>query len=218
MSAAPGTPGTDDGLPEGAAAGGGASAVVLVGFMGSGKSEVGRLVAGELGLPFIDTDALVEAEAGPIVTIFARDGERAFRDIERRVVLATLAALPSRAAVVALGGGAVSDGDVRAALRAAPCVAWLTAPVAALWERVRRAAACSGGGRPLARDEASFRALYDERLPLYREAATFEVVNDGRRPPADVAASIAQCVRKARVQTPRVPEGGPTSPRPEGAG
>ncbi len=164
--------------------------VVLVGFMGSGKSHVGRLLARRLGVPLIDTDALVVAEAGPVETVFAEQGERAFRAIERRVVLDALASLSSRSAVVSLGGGAVTDGDVRAALRAAPCVAWLNAPVDVLWRRVRRAAR-RGRARPLARDEAVFRALYEQRAPLYREVATVEIYNDGEETAGEVAERVA---------------------------
>ena len=164
--------------------------VVLVGFMGSGKSHVGRLLARRLGVPLIDTDALVVAEAGPVETVFAEQGERVFRAIERRVVLDALASLSSRSAVVSLGGGAVTDGDVRAALRAAPCVAWLNAPVDVLWRRVRRAA-WRGRARPLARDEAVFRALYEQRAPLYREVATVEFYNDGEETASEVAQRVA---------------------------
>ena len=174
-----------------------APAVVLVGFMGSGKSHVGNLLSRLLGLPFVDTDRLVEAGHGPIATIFAERGEEAFRELERGVVLEALAALASAPAVVSLGGGAVSDADVRAALRAAPYVAWLSAPVDVLWRRVRRAARRSGGGRPLAADEATFRVLYEQRLPFYREVATAEFRNDGDHSAAEVAEWVADSVREA---------------------
>lgn len=170
--------------------------VVLVGFMGCGKSHVGKLLARLLGLPFVDSDRLIEAELGSIEAIFAERGERAFREAERRVVLEALGGLRETPAVVSLGGGAVSDGDVRAALRAAPYVAWLSAPVDVLWRRVRRAARRGAGDRPLARDEVSFRALYEERLPLYREVATAEFRNDGDHSAAEVAEWVARCIRE----------------------
>ena len=175
----------------------GATAVILIGFMGSGKSHVGKLLSRQLRLPFVDTDRLVEAEHGPIETIFAERGEAEFRGLERDVVLRALAGLGASPAVVSLGGGAVSDGDVRAALRAASSVAWLSAPVDVLWRRVRRAARRSGGGRPLARDEVSFWALYEERLPLYREVATAEFRNDGDHSAAEVAEWVASSVQEA---------------------
>lgn len=188
--------------PSGEPSAAGVSSVVLVGFMGCGKSHVGTLVSRLLGVPFVDTDRLIEAEHGPIATIFAERGEEAFRDVEREVVLARLAELAGSPAVVSLGGGAVTDGDVRAALRAAPYVAWLSAPVDVLWRRVRRAARRSGGGptthgRPLAEDEATFRALYEQRLPLYGEVATAEFRNDGDHSAAEVAEWVAEAVREA---------------------
>ena len=191
--------------------------VVLVGFMGCGKSHVGKLLARLLGLPFVDSDRLIEAELGSIEAIFAERGERAFREAERRVVLGALGGLRETPAVVSLGGGAVSDGDVCAALRAAPYVAWLSAPVDVLWSRVRRAArrdaarhsagghasndaVASGrgsGARPLAGDEATFRALYEQRLPLYREVATAEFRNDGDHSAAEVAEWVVAAVQGA---------------------
>jgi len=174
-----------------------ATAVVVIGFMGSGKSHVGTLLSRLLQLPFVDTDRLVEAEHGPIEKIFVERGEAEFREVERDVVLRALAGLGASPAVVSLGGGAVSDGDVRAALHAASYVAWLSAPVDVLWRRVRRAARRSGGGRPLARDEVAFRALYEERLPLYREVATAEFRNDGDHSAAEVAEWVASSVQEA---------------------
>lgn len=160
--------------------------IALVGFMAVGKSTVGRLLAARLSLPFVDTDALVELREGPIPAIFARRGEEAFRRIEREVALEALAR--DAAAVVALGGGAVLSDEVRSALSGLPYVVWLTAPVDVLW---RRALAAGASGRPLACDEASFRALYEQRAGLYREVATSEVVCDGSRSEAAVAAEIA---------------------------
>jgi shikimate kinase len=174
-----------------------ATAVVVIGFMGSGKSHVGTLLSRQLRLPFVDTDRLVEAEHGPIATIFAERGEAEFRELERDVVLRALAGLDASPAVVSLGGGAVSDGDVRAAHPPPVKLARRHAPVDVLWRRVRRAARRSGGGRPLARDEAAFRALYEERLPLYREVATAEFRNDGDHSAAEVAEWVASSVQGA---------------------
>ena len=97
MSGAP-----EDGTPR-------ASAVALVGFMGAGKSVVGRLVAKRLKAPFIDTDALIEEREGPIAAIFAARGELGFRALERDVVVQVLESALREPCVVALGGGAVSQ-------------------------------------------------------------------------------------------------------------
>ena len=146
-----------------------ASAVALVGFMGAGKSAVGRLAAKRLKVPFVDTDALVEEREGPIAGIFAARGEQAFRGIERVVVVEVLETALREPCVVALGGGAVLSGDV-------------------LWARARAAAP---GGRPLAKDEQAFGRLLEERNDLYRRVASAEVLNDGSRALEVVAEEIA---------------------------
>jgi shikimate kinase / 3-dehydroquinate synthase len=123
--------------------------IALVGFMGAGKTTAARAV----GLPFVDSDELVEESAGkPIAEIFSEDGEAAFRAHEEHAI------------VLALGGGAVTSGKVRDALGEAFTI-WLDVDVDTCWERVR------GSDRPLARDEAEFRRLYEERRSLYAEVA-----------------------------------------------
>src|SRR5207247_5937643 len=102
-----------------------------------------RRCAMALGRPFVDTDELVEASAGATVDeIFARDGEPAFRALERDAI-ADVAASPA-ALVIACGGGAVLDGENRRRLRAAGCVVWLRAAPGELAGRVGE-----GSGRPL---------------------------------------------------------------------
>jgi shikimate kinase/3-dehydroquinate synthase len=121
--------------------------VALIGFMGAGKSTAARALGG------IDADDLVEAAAGKqIAEIFRDDGEAAFRAHEEQAI------------VLALGGGAVTSAKVRDALGDALTI-WLDVDVDTCWERVR------GSDRPLARDEAEFRRLFDERRALYAEAA-----------------------------------------------
>jgi shikimate kinase len=121
----------------------GAVHIVLVGLSGSGKSTVGVLLARRLGRPFVDTDALIEAEAGEsIPRIFAGRGEPAFREIERRAVERAVAGPP---AVIATGGGAPVDADNRAALWTGNLVVWLDAPVEELARRLGE----QGSGRPL---------------------------------------------------------------------
>ena len=162
-------------------------AVALVGFMGAGKSAVGRELATALGVPFADADDLVVAEAGPIPSIFAARGEAGFRALEARVVTAALHEAAERPCVLALGGGAVLSGGVREALKSLPCVVWLTAEPEVLWARVSAEGAAT---RPLAADQASFRALLATREPLYRRVATMIVDTSGRTAAA-VAAGLA---------------------------
>lgn len=141
--------------------------LVLVGLMGSGKSTVGRECARRLDRPFVDTDEVVEQEAGrPVREIFAVEGEPGFRDRERRAVAAVCAAaVPT---VIACGGGVVLDPANRAELRAAGVVVWLRAPVAELVARVG-----TGAGRPLLADEpvGALARLERERDSAYGAAA-----------------------------------------------
>jgi shikimate kinase len=183
-------------------------AVVLVGFMGAGKSAVGRELAGRLGLEYLDTDAVIAAAAGPIPDIFASSGERGFRALEAATVIREVAALRDVPKVLALGGGAVLADGVRAALRPLTWVVWLTAPAEELWRRVTTDA---GAERPLARDEAAFRTLLAAREPLYREVATL-TADTTRRSPDEVAEGL---VAKMRDEAARL-AGGQGTPR-EGA-
>jgi len=155
------------------------SSLVLVGFMGAGKSAVGVGVARRRALPFVDSDAVIEEQNGPIAEIFAVHGEAHFRAVERDVSTALVERARAVPMVVSLGGGAVLSGDVRAALRGVAHVAWLTAPPDVLWERV--AAGGEAALRPLARDRTAFAALLAEREPLYREVATAIVDNGAGR-------------------------------------
>jgi shikimate kinase/3-dehydroquinate synthase len=137
--------------------------VALIGFMGAGKSTVGAEVAGRLDRPFVDTDTEVERREGESVeTIFAR-GEEVFREREEQVACEALAS--GRPAVVALGGGAILSPKTREALRERAVSLFLDVDPDVAWERAR------GPGRPLAQHEPDFRALYDERRPLYEEVA-----------------------------------------------
>ncbi len=138
--------------------------ICLVGFMGAGKSTALAELRGK-GLSTADTDRLIESETGiSIPEIFASEGEAGFREIEQRVVLGALA--DETVDALALGGGAVTSPALREALSApGHTVVWLEIDEGAAWRRVRRS------DRPLARDEAEFRRLFAERLPLYEEVA-----------------------------------------------
>lgn len=113
-----------------------AANIILCGFMGTGKSTVGRLVAARLGWPFVDTDAVIEAREGkPIRQIFAEQGEPYFRALE--VGLCREIATEWRGRVIATGGGIVIDPQNREALTRAGLVICLTAPADVLYERLR---------------------------------------------------------------------------------
>jgi shikimate kinase len=149
--------------------------IVLVGFMGAGKTTVGHLLSERLGLPFADSDLVIEQRSGRSVRqIFAEDGEPAFRELEHQVI-ADLLDGPDL--VLALGGGAAEHPRTRERLA--------TAQVVYLEVGYDQAMARVGGdpGRPLlARPDLS--ATYQRRLPLYAGIATLTVPTDHRAPEA----------------------------------
>lgn len=150
------------------------SAVVLVGAPGAGKSTVGRRLAKRWGVPFRDSDQIVEAEAGKSVSdIFVDEGESAFRARERDVIARSLDHLDG---VLSLGGGAVLDADTRARLVEAPCV-WLRVGVT---EAARRVGLNASRPLLLGNVRGTLITLLDERTPLYEEVATWTVDTDGR--------------------------------------
>jgi shikimate kinase len=140
--------------------------IVLTGFMGSGKSTVGPLIAARLGWSFFDVDDVIESEAGTtIAEIFARHGEAAFRKQEQETI-ARLAA--GDALVLALGGGAIENEATRALLLATPGTLLVHLEV----ELATTLARCRGTEqtRPILADQANLAARYQRRLPLYRMA------------------------------------------------
>jgi shikimate kinase/3-dehydroquinate synthase len=146
-------------------------AIVLVGFMGAGKSTGARTLAAELGVEPVDSDREVERRLGePIEAYFDREGEAAFRAVEEEVVgeLLERGDLP----LIALGGGAVHSERVRQALTR-HTVVHLEIDTADAWRRA------SNKGRPLARDPDRFERLHRERTALYDSVA------DAVIPPAD---------------------------------
>jgi shikimate kinase len=140
--------------------------IVLTGFMGSGKTTVGPLIAQRLAWQFIDVDDLIEAEAGcTIAEYFSRHGEPAFRDHEH----ATIARLAAQdALVLALGGGAIERAETRDLLLNAPGTLLVHLEV----QLATTLARCGGTEhtRPVLADQANLAARYERRLPLYRTA------------------------------------------------
>lgn len=158
----------------------------LAGFMGSGKTTVGALLARQLAWRFVDLDDRIEAAAGlRIPEFFERHGEPAFRELEHEQLRAALGrAMELReATLVALGGGTYAQSVNQELLRAAGAsVVWLDCPLALLFARCATIT-----GRPLFRDEKSFRELYAQRLPSYQQA-NYRVEASGE--PAGVVAEI----------------------------
>jgi shikimate kinase len=140
--------------------------IVLTGFMGSGKSTVGPLVAARLGWSFIDVDDVIEAEAGAsIAELFARHGEPRFRDREHQAI-ARIAA--GDGLVLALGGGAIERAETRELLLTSPGTLLVHLEV----ELATTLARCAGTEhtRPVLADQANLNRRYNLRLPLYRTA------------------------------------------------
>jgi len=173
--------------------------IVLVGMPGSGKTTVGRQLARRLGLPFFDSDHVIEDRLGcSIRDFFAREGEAAFRDVEAQV-LAELARGGN--AVLATGGGAVLREENRRALREGGQVIYLRSSPEELHRRLRH-----DTQRPLlqvADPLARLRALYAERDPLYREAAHFQI-ETGRPSVPTLVNMILMQLELAGLAPPRV--------------
>ena len=142
-------------------------AIFLAGFMGSGKSTIGRQLARALGWSFVDLDAEIERLAGrSIPDIFAARGEDGFRDFEHAALREQVELICAGAPrVVALGGGTYAFERNRSLLRQAGPTVWLDAPADALWERVRLES-----HRPLASDRSEFLRIYAARKESYAQA------------------------------------------------
>ena len=163
---------------------GAARAIFLTGFMGSGKTTVGRAVARRLGWDFVDLDDEIEREAGKsIAEIFDDLGEAGFRDHEHEALRNVADRCRTDAGtVVALGGGTYAFRRNRDLLRSAGPTIWLAADGTELWKRVR-----GGSHRPLARDRETFLRLHGARADSY---ALADIRVDGSGAQREVAARV----------------------------
>jgi shikimate kinase len=151
--------------------------IVLIGFMGAGKSSIGRMLARRTGLPRFDTDDMIEARLGlPVPEIFARFGEEKFRDAETEILKELSATQP---AIIVTGGGIVLRPENVKMLQALGNVVSLEADDETLFRRVSRKTS-----RPLLQTEnpkATMLELLRTREPLYREAADVRLDTSGLR-------------------------------------
>jgi shikimate kinase len=138
----------------------------LVGFMGSGKTTLGREVAERLGLPFVDLDRSIEESSGmSVAEIFEREGESGFRRRES-AALARLIERPDPF-VLATGGGAFTIAENRESMKAAGVVVWLDVPLEEILTRIEE---LPGKARPLWKSKDEARALHERRRAAYGEA------------------------------------------------
>lgn len=160
--------------------------LILTGFMGSGKSTIGKIAASILKIPFVDLDQVIATQTGltPAQTI-TRFGEKAFRRIEKRFLKKILS---GKVSVLATGGGVVLDRQNRQWMRQKGFVVWLKTPLLFLLKRLNR-----GKDRPLLTKPLTRKALKkidQERLPFYRQC--HYSVSNAFRPSKDVAIQIAE--------------------------
>src|SRR4051794_6229812 len=169
-----------------------ARGLALVGMRGTGKSTVGRILASRLSRPFLDADDALEARVGrPIASLFAREGERYFRDWEERILAELTAGHPR--AILATGGGAVLREANRRALRSFGFVVWLRADPRVASARLS-ADARDVASRPALTAAGTLEEMADvleARSPLYREVADAVVDTSGHAPDAVADAILA---------------------------
>ena len=163
--------------------------IALTGFMGSGKTSVGRLVADALGCPFLDLDEIIVKKAGrSIPEIFQADGEKGFRRLEKDALEKTVAKYAENTAVLALGGGTVTvPGAVKLLQEKTLCI-YLEADIDTLIAHLQG----QTEGRPLADENMAARLA--QREPLYREAAHVTIETAGLTPEEITDEIIISCL------------------------
>ena len=160
--------------------------VVLVGFMGAGKTTVGHIIAERLGRPFVDSDVLIEERLGrSIREIFATEGETYFRELEHAAVAELVR---GQDAVIALGGGAVEHPRTRALLRNA-LVIYLRVDYDGAVSRVQE-----DKRRPMLH-RPDLDQVYKRRLPVYEDLSALTIDTAGRRPDAIAREVLAELAR-----------------------
>ncbi|HBT76413.1 MAG TPA: shikimate kinase [Planctomycetaceae bacterium] len=156
--------------------------ITLIGYRGTGKTTLARLLGQRLGLPVFDSDPLIERRAGKsIAAIFAEDGEAHFRDLEATIIAELLDGGPM---ILSPGGGAVLRASTRNRMREGSTVVWLTASPEVIDRRIN-GDATSAARRPSLTTFSpieEIRAVLEARIPLYRATAHHAVDTDGRTP------------------------------------
>ncbi len=163
--------------------------IALTGFMASGKTSVGRLLADALGCPFLDLDEVIVKKAGrSIPAIFASDGEEGFRHMEKQALEQTVNKYAENTAVLALGGGTVTvPGAIRLLQEKTTCI-YLQASLESIKERL----SADATARPLADEHLAER--FAAREPLYEKAAHVTMNTDGLTPEQIADEIIIDCL------------------------
>jgi shikimate kinase len=158
--------------------------ISLIGFMGTGKSSVGQLVAGQLHFSFLDTDHLIESRTGKSINdIFQQEGEPTFRELENKIVIELAV---RKKTVISTGGGLPANSENLSSLKTHSLVVCLWSSPEKIWERVR-----NQSHRPLLKDPnpiEKIRTLLIAREPYYRQADV--LVNTEMRSVKDVAQQV----------------------------
>lgn len=166
--------------------------IVLIGFMGSGKSTVGRELHQRLGYPLDDMDHIIEQRAGkPITQIFADEGEEVFREMETSL-LRELSAAEGPGRIISTGGGVVGREANRELIKQLGYVVWLDAPMKVILDRTRK-----NRTRPLLQTEdpeEKICTLMEQRRPLYQESAHLKL-DTGGLDSGELTTGILECAR-----------------------
>jgi len=148
--------------------------IVLIGFMGTGKSAIGREISKKLGIPFIDTDQLIEEREGKSISeIFEAQGESYFRALESAVLTEIAEADDAQRAVIALGGGTPIQEVNHSPIRSLGCVIWLKTSLQETYDRVTK-----NSNRPLLQCDnpcEKIQSLMDDRYPIYEKVSDYAI-------------------------------------------
>lgn len=183
--------------------------IVLIGFMGTGKSAIGRALAKRIGARYVDTDAEIEKESGKrVAEIFAEQGEPAFRRMETMLLMRLINDLGSM--VVATGGGTPLRDDNVSLLKKIGPVVWLTAPTQTILGRVRR----NLERRPMLSDHAHdpvarIQQLLKERTPRYAAVQDYEFDTSNFDKPEDAVVCILAMLGHTKDSWATHPSGAP---------
>lgn len=178
--------------------------VYLIGYRGSGKSTVGKVLAHRLDRPFVDTDDLIESESGmTIKEIFATRGEPWFRDLEAKIVSeVSRRPLPS---IVSLGGGAILRESTQTVLKATGKCIWLSATAEFLFQRIQSDES-TALRRPNLSQSGGFSEVADilrKRMPIYERLSDLTVSVEGKTPD-QIGDEISVCVNSDKPEPQRV--------------